>query len=165
MGFIFLLAVDRLSVSSADVRPACYTHDRILWASVVEARSAKALNRNLRVMALESSAEQSKSPGALPTGTVTFLFSDIEGSTQKWESFRDAMKVAVSRHERVMKDAVARQSGFVFKTVGDAFCVAFPTSSLVSAVWASILGSAAPSSNRAANLRHVSKTQALAQNC
>lgn len=71
--------------------------------------------------------EQPQQPAPLPTGTVTFLFSDIEGSTQKWERHRDAMKAAVSRHERIMKDAVARHGGFVFKTVGDAFCVAFPT--------------------------------------
>ena len=64
---------------------------------------------------------------ALPSGTVTFLFTDIEGSTQKWERHRDAMKAAVACHERIMNDAVTRHGGFVFKTVGDAFCVAFPT--------------------------------------
>ena len=78
-------------------------------------------------MALESGAEQRKSSATLPTGTVTFLFSDIEGSAQRWEEHRDAMKAAVSRHERVINDAVAQYGGFVFKTVGDAFCVAFPT--------------------------------------
>ena len=71
--------------------------------------------------------EQPHKPAPLPTGTVTFLFSDIEGSAQRWEAHRDAMKAAVARHEQILKDAVARHGGFVFKTVGDAFCVAFPT--------------------------------------
>lgn len=63
----------------------------------------------------------------LPTGTVTFLFSDIEGSTQRWEQHRDAMKAAVARHEQLLADAMQQHGGYVFKTVGDAFCVAFPT--------------------------------------
>lgn len=64
---------------------------------------------------------------ALPTGTVTFLFTDIEGSTQRWEGHRDAMKAAVARHEQIMSAAMTQHRGYVFKTVGDAFCVAFPT--------------------------------------
>ena len=64
---------------------------------------------------------------ALPTGTVTFLFTDIEGSTQRWEQHREAMEAAVTRHDQVISEAVSRYGGFVFKTVGDAFCVAFPT--------------------------------------
>jgi predicted ATPase/class 3 adenylate cyclase len=78
-------------------------------------------------MALESGAEQSKSPATLPTGTVTFLFSDIEGSTQKWERHRDAMKAAVARQEDLMRAAISGQGGYIFKTLGDAFCAAFPT--------------------------------------
>jgi len=66
-------------------------------------------------------------PVTLPTGTVTFLFSDIEGSTQRWETHREAMKAAVSRHEHLMRAAIARCGGYVFKTMGDAFCCAFPT--------------------------------------
>ncbi len=62
---------------------------------------------------------------ALPTGTVTFLFSDIEGSTQRWEAHREAMASAVARHEALIKAAFEKHGGFVFKTVGDAFCVVF----------------------------------------
>jgi predicted ATPase/class 3 adenylate cyclase len=64
---------------------------------------------------------------ARPTGTVAFLFTDIEGSTQRWESHREAMKAAVARHERIMTDAITKHGGYVFKTMGDAFCAAFPT--------------------------------------
>jgi len=64
---------------------------------------------------------------SLPTGTVTFLFSDIEGSTQRWETHREAMKAAVARHEQLMSAAIERHGGYVFKIMGDAFCAAFPT--------------------------------------
>jgi len=62
----------------------------------------------------------------LPTGTVTFLFSDIEGSTERWESHHDAMADAVKRHDVLMRNAIESHGGYVFKTVGDAFCATFP---------------------------------------
>jgi predicted ATPase/class 3 adenylate cyclase len=63
----------------------------------------------------------------LPTGTVTFLFSDIEGSTKRWEAHHDAMKAAVARHDDIVRTAIVAHGGYVFKTGGDAFCAAFPT--------------------------------------
>ncbi|MBV8584241.1 MAG: adenylate/guanylate cyclase domain-containing protein [Candidatus Eremiobacteraeota bacterium] len=60
-----------------------------------------------------------------PSGTVTFLFTDIEGSTSRWEAHRDAMQAAVARHDELMRAAVERHRGYVFKTMGDAFCCAF----------------------------------------
>jgi len=78
-------------------------------------------------MAAETGAEQTKSPATLPTGTVTFLFSDIEGSSQRWEQHREAMKAAVARQEQLMNAAITSQGGYVFKTFGDAFCAAFAT--------------------------------------
>ena len=62
---------------------------------------------------------------AMPTGEVTFLFSDIEGSTQRWDAHAEAMKSAVARHEQLMGGAIARHAGYVFKSMGDSFCVAF----------------------------------------
>jgi class 3 adenylate cyclase len=61
----------------------------------------------------------------LPTGTVTFLFSDIEGSTKRWEQQRAAMPEALQRHDELLRTAVEAHGGYVFKTVGDAFCAAF----------------------------------------
>jgi class 3 adenylate cyclase len=61
----------------------------------------------------------------LPSGTVTFLFTDIEGSTQRWEVHRSAMVQALARHDELLRAAAAAYRGSVFKTVGDAFCVAF----------------------------------------
>jgi class 3 adenylate cyclase len=62
-----------------------------------------------------------------PTGTVTFLFTDIEGSTKMWERSPQAMHRALARHDEILRDAIEEQKGYVFKTVGDAFCAAFPT--------------------------------------
>jgi predicted ATPase/class 3 adenylate cyclase len=64
-------------------------------------------------------------PAGLPTGEVTFLFTDIEGSTQRWEAHPEAMKAAVARHEQLVSAAIARHGGHVFKLLGDAFCAAF----------------------------------------
>ena len=43
----------------------------------------------------------------IPSGTVTFLFTDIEGSTERWERYRQAMQAAVSRHEEILHAAVS----------------------------------------------------------
>src|SRR5215213_3490431 len=62
-----------------------------------------------------------------PTGTVTFLFTDIEGSTKMWESHPQVMHGALSHHDVILRKATQEHGGYVFKTVGDAFCCAFPT--------------------------------------
>ncbi len=64
---------------------------------------------------------------ARPTGTVTFLFSDIEGSTARWERDRKAMEPALALHDALMRAALEERGAYVFKTVGDAFCAAFAT--------------------------------------
>lgn len=61
----------------------------------------------------------------LPTGTVTLLFSDIEGSTRLWEQHPAAMDVALQRHDELLRSAIESAGGYIFKTVGDAFCAAF----------------------------------------
>lgn len=61
----------------------------------------------------------------IPTGTVVFLFTDIEGSTVRWEARPAEMRDAVRRHDEIVRVAMERHGGYVFKTVGDAFCVAF----------------------------------------
>ena len=66
---------------------------------------------------------------APPTGTVTFLFTDIEGSTRLWERDASAMRSALHRHDEILPGAVEGHGGYVFKTVGDAFCAAFSTAS------------------------------------
>jgi predicted ATPase/class 3 adenylate cyclase len=61
----------------------------------------------------------------LPTGIVTFLFTDIEGSTRLWEKNPAEMTIALARHEALVREAAVAHSGHVFKTVGDAFCIVF----------------------------------------
>src|SRR5205085_9675166 len=63
----------------------------------------------------------------LPSGTVTFLYTDIEGSTRRWEQSPDAMKAAVERHDAILREAIEANGGIVFRTMGDAFCAAFST--------------------------------------
>jgi len=52
---------------------------------------------------------------ALPTGTVTFLFTDIEGSTQRWESHRAAMDGAVKRHDALLRETAERHNGMFLR--------------------------------------------------
>ncbi len=55
----------------------------------------------------------------LPSGTVTFLFTDIEGSTRLWEEHPDAMRGALARHDAILASAVVDHGGTVVKTTGD----------------------------------------------
>ena len=61
------------------------------------------------------------------SSTLTFLFTDIEGSTRLWDSQPELMRTALARHDAIIRGAVESGGGHVFKTVGDAFCAAFPT--------------------------------------
>jgi len=67
------------------------------------------------------------SSSLVPSGTVTFLFTDIEGSTERWETHRAGMKLALARHDELLGAAIAANDGYVFKRMGDAFCAAFRT--------------------------------------
>ena len=60
-----------------------------------------------------------------PSGVITFLFTDIEGSTALWEGQPDAMRASLERHDEILRGVCDACNGYVFKTVGDAFCVAF----------------------------------------
>lgn len=64
----------------------------------------------------------------LPTGTVTFLFSDIENSTKLWEQYPGDMKSALARHDELVRRAIEGNGGAIIKTTGDGFHAAFPTS-------------------------------------
>jgi len=61
----------------------------------------------------------------LPSGTVTFLFTDIEGSTPLWDAHHSAMRDALARHDQILRSAIDAGGGYVFATGGDGFCVAF----------------------------------------
>ena len=61
----------------------------------------------------------------LPSGIVTFLFTDIEGSTRLIEQHPDAMKEGLARHHTLLQHAIGAHHGHVFHVVGDGFCSAF----------------------------------------
>ena len=56
-----------------------------------------------------------------PSGTVTFLFTDIEGSTQLWEKYPVAMGDALAKHDAILREAIESNHGYVIKTTGDGF--------------------------------------------
>jgi predicted ATPase/class 3 adenylate cyclase len=60
-----------------------------------------------------------------PTGVVTLLFTDIEGSTSRWERHADRFGAALQDHDRIIREILEKYQGYEFKTVGDAFMIAF----------------------------------------
>jgi len=64
-----------------------------------------------------------------PTGNVTFLFTDIEGSTKLSQEFPDTLPVALEKHHSILEEAIESNNGFIFEIVGDAFCCAFENAS------------------------------------
>ncbi len=75
---------------------------------------------------------------AAPSGVVTFLFTDVEGSTRRWEADADAMRVALTAHDEVLRAAIEAHGGWLFKHTGDGVCAAFasPKSAVDAAVTA-----------------------------
>src|SRR5215469_4106515 len=63
--------------------------------------------------------------GTRPSGTVTFLMSDIEGSTRRWVDQPDVMRTALAKHDEVIADAVETYGGWLFKHTGDGVVAAF----------------------------------------
>ena len=67
--------------------------------------------------------------GAMPSGTVTFLFTDIEGSTRLWQEDEASMRQAVARHDQLLGAVIGDYGGVVFSTMGDGLAAAFQTAS------------------------------------
>ena len=65
----------------------------------------------------------------LPTGTVTFLFTDLESSTRLWQEHVEAMKPALARHDEILRGAVEAHGGVVFSTMGDGVAAVFANAS------------------------------------
>src|ERR1700761_5928090 len=58
-----------------------------------------------------------------PSGVVTFLFPDVEGSTRRWEADADGMRVALAAHDEVLRAAIEGHGGWLFKHTGDGVCL------------------------------------------
>jgi class 3 adenylate cyclase len=71
---------------------------------------------------------------------VTFLFTDIEGSTRRWEADAEAMRAALLEHDRVLQTAIESHDGFLFSHTGDGVVAAFasPRSAVDAAVTAQL---------------------------
>jgi class 3 adenylate cyclase len=65
------------------------------------------------------------SAGVPPSGVVTFLFTDIEGSTRRWEADADAMRAALIAHDAMLRKAIESNDGFLFSHTGDGVAAAF----------------------------------------
>ncbi|HXQ33448.1 MAG TPA: adenylate/guanylate cyclase domain-containing protein, partial [Anaerolineales bacterium] len=65
----------------------------------------------------------------LPSGTVTFLFTDIEGSTKLSQQYPEAMPALLARHNQILHQAIERHNGYIFQVVGDSFAAAFHSAS------------------------------------
>ena len=76
------------------------------------------------------------------SGVVTFLFTDIEGSTRRWEADAEAMQAALSLHDQVLQYAIESHHGWLFKHTGDGVVAAF--ASPRSAVGAAVAGPVGP---------------------
>ena len=64
-------------------------------------------------------------PAAAPSGVVTFLFTDVEGSTRRWEADADGMRAALAAHDEVLRSAIEAHDGFLFSHTGDGVAAAF----------------------------------------
>src|ERR1700694_4054222 len=62
---------------------------------------------------------------AVSSGVVTLLFTDIEGSTRRWEADADGMRAALETHDRVWREAIKAHKGWLFKHTGDGVCAVF----------------------------------------
>src|SRR5271168_4954012 len=67
----------------------------------------------------------SAAPAAAPSGVVTFLFTDVEGSTRRWEADAEGMRAALAAHDEVLRKAIEEHGGWLFKHTGDGVCAAF----------------------------------------
>lgn len=65
---------------------------------------------------------------SIPSGNITFLFTDIEGSTKLAHEFHELLPDALQRHQKILHEAVSANSGYVFRIVGDAFFCSFEKS-------------------------------------
>jgi class 3 adenylate cyclase len=73
---------------------------------------------------------------ATPSGVLTFPFTDIEGSTRRWEAGTEAMRAALSKHDHVLQTAIESHEGFLFSHTGDDVVAAFasPRSAIDAAI-------------------------------
>src|SRR5262245_33564896 len=121
---------------SAEERPAFLQAAR--GGLATDRLAAPAVSVERSVAGALAPAERDRPALPLPSGTVTFLFTDIEASTRLWADNPQRMGTALARHEALLRAVIAASGGVVFKTVGDALYAAF--ASALDAVRAAVAG-------------------------
>ncbi len=112
------------------------TDDRVSYKSFSAPEELRDLIANDLMILLTEHFEMSRTAEAapiklptplpvLPTGTVTFLFTDIEGSTTLAQQFPGELPALLARHHALLHESIAHHNGHVFQITGDAFCAAF----------------------------------------
>lgn len=95
--------------------------------SELQALELAILNQDPNLAAPAASAVFTSTHPIPPSGTLTLLMTDIEGSTRLWETKPEEMSAALARHDHILRSTIEANGGYVFKTVGDAFCATFAT--------------------------------------
>ncbi len=108
------LTLDRLKRAATTLAAASVSADRPTTFRTVDTRSSRA-------------APVLAASPALPAGTLTFLFTDIVGSTTMWEAHPQAMVPALTLHDGILQQVITAAGGIVFKTVGDGIHAVFTT--------------------------------------
>ncbi|MBI4023061.1 PH domain-containing protein [Candidatus Berkelbacteria bacterium] len=90
-------------------------------------RAADQARRAYRTTVRPEASRLTESAGQVPEGTITFLMSDIVGSSPLWEAFATVMPAVIAEHDRELAAIITRHHGVVFKTMGDSVCAAFET--------------------------------------
>jgi class 3 adenylate cyclase len=89
---------------------------------------------NVAACLMWHSAGVSADPAAAaPSGVVTFLFTDVEGSTRRWEADAQAMRAALVVHDKVLRTAIEAYDGFLFSHTGDAMSTISSTGGRIAA--------------------------------
>ena len=73
----------------------------------------------------EPTVNDSQGRAVPPSGVVTFLFTDVEVSTRRWEADAEGMRAALAAHDEVLGKAIEAHGGWLFKHTGDGVCAAF----------------------------------------
>jgi len=103
-------------------------YNKQLYSKLAVHSRSQAVERARNLGLLEDTVTASSngpSKLALPSGIVTFLYTDIEGSTLLWDTLPDAMRLSLETHNTILNETIIAYDGQVFKIIGDAFQTAF----------------------------------------
>jgi class 3 adenylate cyclase len=124
-------------LEAGQLRPGQHLAERLAAQLAIPSEERRLLIKAARAEIYDAQTPPaSRHPAQLPQGIVSFLFTDIEGSTRLWEEHAQAMQSALAHHDRLLRTCVEAHGGQVFKTTGDGLHAAFarPTDALAAAL-------------------------------